>query len=366
VSLDKTPFLKLNLPPFDGTPWDTDVNDNWTSIDGALAQFVSLPNYAGLWTPSTSYVAGQTVIDGVTSVQWLCLVSHTSGGTTFADDRTANPTYWTQTSPTPSYWAEQAAASANAAEASANAAAGSAAVVAGALPLTGGTMTGDIVLAHDPPNALNPATKQYVDARVGGVGFLPTTGGTMTGVIVLPGSPVNPLEAAPKQYADTKLPLTGATMTGSINFDNHANHGVVGTGTNDDANTGLVGEYRSNNLSSGSALSLTNNVAANVIGVSLTAGDWDVDGYLQVLLSVGSGNIQAWIGTTGSPVVPTDTGNGARTIYTSSSATSNWMGSCGPFRVSITTTTTVYLVAFTNFVSGTAAANGFIRARRVR
>jgi hypothetical protein len=35
----------------------------------------------------------------------------------------------------------------------------------GFLPLAGGTMTGDIVLAHDPPAALNPATKQYVDAQ---------------------------------------------------------------------------------------------------------------------------------------------------------------------------------------------------------
>jgi hypothetical protein len=366
VSVDKTPFLKLNLPPFDGTPWDEDVNNNWSSLDGALAQFVSLPNYAGLWTVGVNYLAGQTVFDSVDSSQWLCIVPNTSVGPAMSNDRLAHPDWWTQTSPTPSYWASQAQAAANAAEASATAAAGSAAVAAGALPLSGGTMSGDIVLAHDPPNALNPATKQYVDARVGGVGFLPTTGGTMTGVIVLPGSPVNPLEAAPKQYADTKLPLTGATMTGSINFDNHANHGVVGTGTNDDANTGLVGEYRSNNLSSGSALSLTNNVAANVIGVSLTAGDWDVDGHLQIILSVGSGNIQSWIGTTASPVVPTDTGNGARTIYTSSSATSNWMGSCGPFRVSITTTTTVYLVAFSNFTSGTAAANGFIRARQVR
>jgi hypothetical protein len=34
----------------------------------------------------------------------------------------------------------------------------------GFLPLAGGTMVGDIVLAHDPPAALNPATKQYVDA----------------------------------------------------------------------------------------------------------------------------------------------------------------------------------------------------------
>jgi hypothetical protein len=35
----------------------------------------------------------------------------------------------------------------------------------GFLPLAGGTMIGDIVLAHDPPAALNPATKQYVDAQ---------------------------------------------------------------------------------------------------------------------------------------------------------------------------------------------------------
>ncbi|HEY1433220.1 MAG TPA: hypothetical protein VGF39_16560 [Stellaceae bacterium] len=37
--------------------------------------------------------------------------------------------------------------------------------VGGYLPLAGGTMSGDIVLAHDPPAALNPATKQYVDAQ---------------------------------------------------------------------------------------------------------------------------------------------------------------------------------------------------------
>jgi hypothetical protein len=36
----------------------------------------------------------------------------------------------------------------------------------GFLPLAGGTMVGDIVLAHDPPAALNPATKQYVDTPV--------------------------------------------------------------------------------------------------------------------------------------------------------------------------------------------------------
>ena len=366
MALDKTPFLKLNKPLFDATPWDTDVNDNWSSIDGALSQFVSLPNYAGLWTPNTSYTAGQTVIDGVTSLQWACSVSHTSGATTFADDRTAHPTYWTQASLTPSYWAEQAQSYANAAAASANAAATSEAAVAGALPLTGGTMTGDIVLAHDPPSALNPATKQYVDAHVGGVGFLPTTGGTMTGAIVLPGDPSTSLQAAPKQYADTKLPLAGATMTGSINFDNHATHGVAGTGTNDDANTGLVGEFRSNNLASGSQITLTTATAANVIAVSLTAGDWDVMGYCQLNMSVGADNVQSWIGTTGSPVTPTDVNSGGRTILTGSASITNWLVPVGPMRISITTTTTVYLVAFATFASGNGHAFGFIRARRMR
>jgi len=46
-------------------------------------------------------------------------------------------------------------------------------------------MTGFITLNADPTAVLHPATKQYVDARVGATGFLPTTGGTLTGPLIV-------------------------------------------------------------------------------------------------------------------------------------------------------------------------------------
>ncbi|MFM8446874.1 MAG: hypothetical protein ACKN92_01705, partial [Candidatus Nanopelagicaceae bacterium] len=62
--------------------------------------------------------------------------------------------------------------------------------------VTGGTMTGDIVLKGDPTNNLHPATKQYVDT------FVPKSGGTMTGYLTLNADPTNALHAVTKQYAD--------------------------------------------------------------------------------------------------------------------------------------------------------------------
>jgi hypothetical protein len=85
---------------------------------------------------------------------------------------------------------QQAIAQALAAVATANA----------ALPRAGGTMTGAIVLAGDPAQPLNPATKQYTDAA--DALKLNLTGGTMTGPIVLPGNPAQPLQTTPKQYVD--------------------------------------------------------------------------------------------------------------------------------------------------------------------
>lgn len=45
---------------------------------------------------------------------------------------------------------------------------------------------------------------------------LPLSGGTMTGHIVLPGNPTVDKQAAPKQYVDTRLPLAGGTLTGPL------------------------------------------------------------------------------------------------------------------------------------------------------
>jgi hypothetical protein len=52
------------------------------------------------------------------------------------------------------------------------------------LPLAGGTLSGPLLLAGDPTDTLQAATKGYVDAHSGsggGPGFLPLSGGTMLG-----------------------------------------------------------------------------------------------------------------------------------------------------------------------------------------
>jgi Chaperone of endosialidase len=95
------------------------------------------------------------------------------------------------------------------------------------LALTGGTLTGALVLSGDPTVGLGAATKQYVDNAP----FLPLTGGVMTGAIVLPGPPTLPSQAATKAYVDSGafVPLAGGTMTGPLTLaaDPAANLGAA-------------------------------------------------------------------------------------------------------------------------------------------
>jgi hypothetical protein len=90
--------------------------------------------------------------------------------------------------------------------------------------LAGDTMTGALVLAADPVNPLEAATKQYVDAA--DALMVLKSGDTMTGTLVLSNDPVNPMDAATKQYVDTSLadylPLAGGGMLGPIDFTGYA------------------------------------------------------------------------------------------------------------------------------------------------
>lgn len=88
---------------------------------------------------------------------------------------------------------------------------------------SGVTMTGYLTLTGNPINALNAATKQYVDTGTAQVAsnakstFLNLTGGTITGYLNLTGNPVNALGAATKQYVDAAVG-TGAfaVPTGAV------------------------------------------------------------------------------------------------------------------------------------------------------
>lgn len=99
------------------------------------------------------------------------------------------------------------------------------------LSLSGGTMTGELILAGPPVNVNDAVTKAYVDQFTPIAGpFLPMSGGTMTGILTLASNPVGNLDAATRQYVDgvgstasqaltvaqAAVPRTGATMTGPL------------------------------------------------------------------------------------------------------------------------------------------------------
>lgn len=98
-----TPYLRLAKPPFDSIPWDVAINGNMDIIDGYIAQYMSIANFVGAWYNNAVYVAGVIVLDTTSVTLWQCNVSHTSAAApaTFAQDRTAHPTYWANVTTAP-------------------------------------------------------------------------------------------------------------------------------------------------------------------------------------------------------------------------------------------------------------------------
>ena len=168
------------------------------------------------------------------------------------------------------------------------------------------------------------------------------------------------------------LPQSIATTSdvtfGSVTFS-PTTKGIVGTPTNNNAASGYVGEYLSTLVPTASSVSLTSTVAANIATISLTAGDWDVWGQLTfdpaagTLMTLQSAGINKTSATIS--IVPTDDVSTA-TYYYSSSASNGATLTIAPARISIASTTTVYLVARTFFSVSTCNAYGKICARRVR
>lgn len=161
--------------------------------------------------------------------------------------------------------------------------------------------------------------------------------------------------------------FTTLSATGAITPSQTA--GIVGTTTNNNANAGSVGQYISSNVALGSAVSLTASTAANVTSISLTAGDWDCQGnvWFNPAGTTTSTNNQGWISTV-SATLPTPPNSGMQTGSTSAITTGSggYGFQVGPGRLSLASTTTVYLGAFSAFGTSTNAAYGFIGCRRMR
>lgn len=140
---------------------------------------------------------------------------------------------------------------------------------------------------------------------------------------------------------------------------------IAGTSTNNAAVAGTLGEFISALVAVGSPQSLSTGTAANVTSISLTAGDWDVEGNVN-LINTGSTvtAVQCGISAT-SATLPTDGSEVSTGVI--GTAISETDGVTLPRkRISIAVTTTIYLVAKATFSIGTFGSYGSINARRVR
>lgn len=157
--------------------------------------------------------------------------------------------------------------------------------------------------------------------------------------------------------------LTNKTLT----TPTIAQGNLIGTTTNDNAAAGSVGEYLSATLASGSATALTTATPKTVISVSLTAGDWDVSG--QVRLTTGAATTTTAISCSISQTNNTMSSDTDPSFYQiQASFATNAFNSlpAGATRISLASTTTVYLVVNATFATSTCSAYGTIRARRIR
>lgn len=131
---------------------------------------------------------------------------------------------------------------------------------------------------------------------------------------------------------------------------------------------GTIGETVSSLVAVGSPVSMTTNTAMNVTSISLTPGDWDVTANVNFINTgstlTGAPNVQAGINTT-TATLPTD-GTEVSTGILGVTLTNTDGVAIPRKRISISTTTTVYLCAKATFTIGTFTSYGSLVARRMR
>lgn len=160
---------------------------------------------------------------------------------------------------------------------------------------------------------------------------------------------------------------TGAftTITASNTITPSQTYGIVGTTTNNNANSGSFGEFVNSLVPTSSSISLTSGTAVNVTSISLTAGDWDVDGSVY-FTGNGSTVSVTFIGGTNTTSATLGSSYTFSDVPSSILNISDLSFTVPTNRYSLSSTTSIYLVARASFSAGVANVSGQIRARRMR
>lgn len=159
-------------------------------------------------------------------------------------------------------------------------------------------------------------------------------------------------------------PVLGVATATSLVFS-PTTSGIIGTTTNDNAATGKVGEFVSSTVSSGAPVSLVTGTSKTVTSISLTAGDWDVSGFIGTVLGAGTivSAMVSGLSLTNNVLGGEFANEIAYNVLTANNAPTL---SAPLTRFSLSATTTVYLVSVVVFSVSTANAFGLLSARRMR
>lgn len=169
--------------------------------------------------------------------------------------------------------------------------------------------------------------------------------------------------ATPWDSANLASPAqtTGAVFTGLITPSSTV--GIKGTTTNDNAQTGSIGEVpMATNLS---GVSITSGAATNLASVPLSAGDWEVSCQVYFIPAAGTAltGIIAGVNTV-SATLPAFVQTQALTLAFTTGV--GQVITAPRQHLSLSAASTAYCVGTAAFSTGTVTGNGYIYARRMR
>ena len=145
---------------------------------------------------------------------------------------------------------------------------------------------------------------------------------------------------------------------------------VLGTNTNDVGLAGYSGEYRETNTAATAAVVLTSNIPKTVAQLTLTAGDWDVFGWVAFTTVATTSVTRLWgsVSMAANAIDQVTPGASCMETFpaTVPGAATAFRYPVGHRRVSIAASSLVYLTALGTFTLGSLSAWGKIWARRAR
>jgi hypothetical protein len=208
-----------------------------------------------------------------------------------------------------------------------------------------------------------------------GTPLAPTaTTGTSTTQLATTAFVGNSFAAPPAYGTTTPAAVHATTISASGLISPTSTVGIAGTTAADNAQAGSVGEFISSIVVAGSAVALTSGTPVNITSISLTAGDWEVQGdayFTGGASTVGVYRAASVSQTTGTLDLNVPNYNiapdYASTPFGTTTGNASGLGVLTPMiRKSFASTTTIFLVVQAGFSVSTESAYGMLRARRVR